>query len=105
MRKLAFALSFLLVAINLPALCQGDNSALKSINLKLQSFYAGNAIEKAYLHFDRPYYIAGDTMYFKAYVTFGERHELSRQSGVLYVDLINPQHVIYRSIKFSWSMA
>jgi hypothetical protein len=99
MRKLAFALSFLLVAINLPAFCQGDNSALKSINLKLQSFYAGNAIEKAYLHFDRPYYIAGDTMYFKAYVTFGERHELSRQSGVLYVDLINPQHVIYRSIK------
>jgi hypothetical protein len=99
MRKLALTLSFFLFALYLPAFCQANNPALKNITLKLQSFYAVNAIEKAYLHLDRPYYISGDTMYFKAYVTFGEQHELSRQSGVLYVDLINPQNVIFRSIK------
>src|ERR1700755_158928 len=99
MRKLALTLSFFLFVLYLPAFCQGNNVALKNITLKLQSFYAVNAIEKAYLHFDRPYYIAGDTMYFKAYVTFGEQHELSRQSGVLYIDLISPQNVIFRSIK------
>jgi hypothetical protein len=99
MRKLAIALLLLSYVFNLPVFCQEGNSALKNINHKLQSFYAGNAIEKVYLHFDKPYYIAGDTMYFKAYVTFGERHELSRQSGVLHVELINPQNGIYRSVK------
>jgi hypothetical protein len=68
MRKLALTLSFFLFALYSPAFCHGNNPALKNITLKLQSFYAANAIEKAYLHFDRPYYIAGDTMYFKAYV-------------------------------------
>jgi hypothetical protein len=102
MRKLPFVLSLLIIgAFSSPAFSQGDNSVLKNIIGKLGSFYSGHIIEKAYLHFDRPYYAAGDTIYFKAYVTFGEQHELSRQSGVLYVDLINPQNIINRSIKLS----
>ncbi len=99
MRKLTFVIFFILTVFNLTAFCQGDNMVLKNTVVKLQSFYSGHTIEKAYLHFDKPYYVAGDTIYFKAYVTFGEQHELSRQSGVLYADLIGPRNNIYKSIK------
>ncbi len=99
MRKVTLALLLLLLVSSLPAFSQGDSNSLKKVVLQLQSFYSGHPVEKAYLHFDRPGYVAGDTIYFKAYVTFGEQHELSRQSGVLYVDLINPRNKIYRSIK------
>ena len=56
-------------------------------------------IEKAYLHFDKPYYATGDTMRFKAYVTLGEHYDLSKLSGILHVDLIGPGNLIVRSIK------
>ncbi|MEO6979929.1 MAG: hypothetical protein ABI113_16185, partial [Mucilaginibacter sp.] len=41
-----------------------------------------------YLHFDKPYYAAGDTIYFAAYVT-GAEHKPTTLSGVLYVDFID----------------
>lgn len=98
MRKLFFALLFL-CAFNSPAFCQGNASGSTDAVAKLKSFYSGRVIEKAYLQFDRPYYLAGDTIYFKAYVTYGEQHELSSQSGVLDVDLIDPQNNFLRSVK------
>jgi hypothetical protein len=55
--------------------------------------------EKTYLHFDKPYYAIGDTIYFKAYVTLGPKHKLSDLSGVLHVDLIDPTNKIAQSIK------
>ena len=64
----------------------------------LKSFLSNHAAEKAYLHFDKPYYAAGDTMYFKAYVTMGQRHEPSQISGILHVDLINKQNKIDQSL-------
>ncbi len=70
-----------------------------NISGKLETFNANHFDEKAYLHFDKPYYAAGDSMYFKAYVTTGEKHELSNQSRVLHVDLINTNAKIDQSIK------
>ena len=66
---------------------------------KLKTFLATHTIEKAYLQFDEPFYAAGDTIYFKAYVTLGERHQLSALSGVLHVDFINTNNKIDQSIK------
>ncbi|MDB4921313.1 MAG: hypothetical protein JWQ54_3296, partial [Mucilaginibacter sp.] len=61
---------------------------------KLKRYLTDHVKEKIYLHFDKPYYAAGDTIYFKAYVTMGERHELSQISGVLHADLINTKNKI-----------
>src|SRR3569833_1446083 len=66
---------------------------------RLRSFLTEHITEKTYLHFDKPYYAAGDTMYFKAYATMGERHVPSRISSILHVDLINMQNKIDQSIK------
>jgi len=66
---------------------------------KLERYLADKPIEKAYLQFDKPYYAAGDTIYFKAYVTAGEQHKPSGLSGVLHVDLLNTKNKIDQSIK------
>ncbi|MBS1520772.1 MAG: TonB-dependent receptor [Bacteroidetes bacterium] len=98
MRKLALSLILLLFILN--AFCQVDNAVpIKGVISKLQSFYSGNTLEKVYLHLDKPWYFVGDTLYFKAYVTFGEQHEPSKLSEVLYVDLINPENKFLHSIK------
>ena len=79
-----------------------SQAAHQSLNDKITGALLRNAsvpVEKAYLQFDKPYYAAGDTIYFKAYVTAGQRHMLSTLSGVLHVDLINPYNKIDQSIK------
>jgi len=89
----------LLCLFHLSAWCQPGNDKLKDVVSKLKTFSTNHIIEKAYLHFDKPYYAAGDTIYFKAYLTAGERHLLSNLSGVLYADLINTNNKIDKSIK------
>ncbi|MGV8878670.1 MAG: hypothetical protein ACOH2A_06530 [Sphingobacteriaceae bacterium] len=55
--------------------------------------------EKVYLHMDKPYYAAGDTIWFKAYVVIGAQHQLSAMSGALYVELVDEKGAIVRSLK------
>ena len=99
MRKILFFFSAFFFALLICSFCQAQNTSLKDVVVKLQSFYSNHTFEKSYLQFDRPYYAAGDTIYFKAYVTYGEQHELSRQSNILFVDLIGPDNKIRHSLK------
>src|SRR6185437_12465475 len=95
MKKTATILSLifsLLFCVN--AKCQSGQPVSK-----LTTFLTGHPAEKAYLHFDKPYYAAGDTIYFKAYVTLGEKHRLSDLSGVLHVELLNVKNKVDQSIK------
>jgi hypothetical protein len=55
--------------------------------------------EKVYLHMDKPYYAVGDTIWFKGYITIGSRHQLSKLSGALYVDLINEKDSVVKDLK------
>ncbi len=76
---------------------QSGNAAFTNIVNNLTSFSSTHKTEKAYLQFDKAYYAAGDTLYFKAYVTAGERHQPTDISGVLHVDFINPKNEIEQS--------
>ncbi|MCR8561017.1 carboxypeptidase regulatory-like domain-containing protein [Mucilaginibacter sp. BJC16-A38] len=77
----------------------GDSALINNISSKLNNYAANHLTEKTYLHFDKPYYAAGDTIYFKAYITGEGDHRLSTRSGVLYADLIDPNNKIARSMK------
>ena len=79
------------------AYSQDTTFAGKTI-VTLKKFLSTHSAEKAYLHFDKSYYAAGDTVYFKSYVTMGPRHEPSQISGILHVDLINTQNKIDQSL-------
>jgi len=66
---------------------------------QLNKFAIAFPVEKAYLQFDKPYYSAGDDIWFKAYVTASSNHWLSNISGLLYAELINDNNTIIQSIK------
>jgi len=55
--------------------------------------------EKVYLHLDKPYYATGDTLWFKAYLVTGSKHELSAISNALNVELIDSRDSVKKSIK------
>lgn len=97
-QKLVFICT-LFIACSFGAHGQDTTGTGRGIISKLIAFLNTHNAEKAYLQFDKPYYVAGDTIYFKAYVTQGERHQLSNLSGVLHADLITPDDKIARSIK------
>jgi TonB-dependent SusC/RagA subfamily outer membrane receptor len=79
------------------AFAQSSSHEINIVN-RLKDYLSTSDPEKAYLQFDRPYYVAGDTVFFKAYVTKGGRHKLSDLSGVLHVDLINTENKINQSL-------
>jgi hypothetical protein len=54
--------------------------------------------EKVHLHFDKPSYIAGDTIWFKAYVVMAGSNTPTMKSKVLYVDVIDDHQKIIRSL-------
>lgn len=87
---------------------EADSNLMKHLNAKLNTYKTNHIIEKAYLQFDKPYYATGDTIYFKAYVNRGEKHEPTQLSGILHVDLIGADNKLNRSLKlqltdgFAW---
>lgn len=89
-------LMYLLCMISFFANSQNRNAILAS---RLKNYNNCHFGEKTYLQFDKPYYATGDTLYFKAYVIMGERHDLSKISGVLYVDLIGTDNKANQRIK------
>ncbi len=89
---------FILITAVLPAIAQHDSTGLSTIISKTESFSTEHPFEKVYLHFDKPYYAAGDTIWFKAYLTAGPLHVPSGLSHIIYVDLIAKDSIV-RSLK------
>lgn len=54
--------------------------------------------EKVHLHFDKPSYIAGDTIWFKAYVVMAGSNTPSIKSKTLYIDVIDDHQKVVRSL-------
>lgn len=63
----------------------------KTNNLALQQ-----PVEKVYLHFDKPYYAVGDTIWFKSYLT--SQHQLSKLSKVVYVEMLTSKDSLIRTV-------
>jgi hypothetical protein len=96
--KLSFAFFILCLSLSISASAQQDTAILSNILNKSKIIADRYPAEKVYLHFDKPYYSVADTMYFKAYLTF-EQNVPSPLSKVVYVDLINSQDSIVKSLK------
>lgn len=54
--------------------------------------------EKVYLHFDRPFYMAGEAIHFSAFVTEGYQHKPTTISHNVYVELQSPQKQLLKRI-------
>ena len=100
MKKVFFAAAMFVLCFQTAAFCQTNGAAITTAVSRLKTLITDHIIEKAYLQFDRPYasYVAGEVVYFKSYVTMGERHQPSTISNALHVDLIDKDDVVLRSI-------
>ena len=81
------------------ACAQSETGVTGRLLSGIKSFSASHITEKVYLHFDKPYYVAGDTLYFKAYIVADEPRKLSALSGLLHVNLVSPANEIIQTIK------
>lgn len=66
-----------------------DYDAEKAIQLQNLERTAANFQEKIYLHTDKPYYYAGDILFFKAYFNYGNPYLRDELSKILHVELIS----------------
>ena len=66
-----------------------DYDAEKAIQLQNLERTAANFQEKIYLHTDKPYYYAGDQLFFKAYFNYGNPYLRDELSRVLHVEIIS----------------
>lgn len=105
LKKIAFTF-LLLTAISLTAFSQTDSIPLATLAEKTALYNNGHPVEKVYLHFDKPYYAVGDTLWFKAYVTvdsYGvlQQHMPSTVSNVVYVDIIGSKDTVVQKLKLA----
>lgn len=66
-----------------------DDDLLKQLVDKIEKYNQIYPQEKAYLHTDKPYYVAGEKIWFKAYLVEGMTNRPNTVSVPLYVDLID----------------
>lgn len=78
---------------------QQPAASIKNVIDKINDYNTRLPSEKLYLQFDRPYYSAGDTIWFKAYLT-NSALSYSALSSKLYVDLINDSNKVVKRFIF-----
>ena len=86
-----FSLLLLLLLISAYKIISNGDELLNKITTKFNNYTAQSPQEKVYLHFDKPYYMAGETMWFKGYLFDAQVHGIDSISRVLYVDLMNTE--------------
>ena len=91
-----FIISFIFC---ISAFSQQEN-VLNNILSKTAKLAEEHPIEKVYLHLDKPYYAAGDTIWLKAYVT-SEVHQPSSLSKIVYIDLRDQKDSLIHSLKLA----
>lgn len=97
--KIAIPAFFLLLVVGIVSFTPKDNDPVEKLVAALQKWTDTQPQEKVYLHTDKPYYVVGDTIWFKTYVTVGSKHQLSALSGAVYIDLYNEADSLAQSLK------
>ncbi|WP_411275315.1 carboxypeptidase regulatory-like domain-containing protein [Daejeonella sp.] len=75
-----------------------DTLSLNNLIKKNQKVIEEFPTEKVYLHFDKPYYAVGDTIWFKAYIASGQ-DQPSDLSKIVYVDVISEKDTLIRTLR------
>ncbi|HRQ49029.1 MAG TPA: hypothetical protein PLR74_00730 [Agriterribacter sp.] len=95
--KLTFFFTFILLQTH------AQNAVSDSLVQQFSRYTQHSFTEKVYLHTDRSFYIAGEILWFKAYITDGMINRPSGISRVAYVDVIDGNHKIFLQTKIAIS--
>ena len=95
--KILFILFSLITVITNAQNITGGSS-IKQIMATVDTFNSRLPSEQLYLHFDKPYYAVGDTIWFKAYLFETTTHAYSAISGLLYIELITDSNKVIKRL-------
>lgn len=100
MRIKIFTCLCLLLAVSTGASAQED-AMVTSIKQRF-GLYTDRAVqEKMYVHVDRPFYLVGETIWFKAYNLNGATHRFLDLSKVAYLEILDIENNALAQTKFS----
>ena len=101
MKKSYIVYTLILLGINFRTFAQSNQFSASNAVAMLKNYASEHTIEKAYLHFDHPYayYLAGETVFFKAYVTMGQLNLPTNISSILNVELLDKKDSLLQIIK------
>ena len=97
-RNYSILYMIIILGICVPSLSYGQGALDQVIN-PLERWASTYPQEKVYIHMDKPYYVAGDTLWLKAYTLVGANHHLSAVSGAVYVDLLSDADSLVATLK------
>lgn len=72
--------------------------SLQVLVSKMDRYRKSYPQEKVHLHFDKPFYTIGDTLYFKAYIVNADKNKPSLLSNILHVDLLDYTNTVKKSV-------
>lgn len=75
-----------------------DHPFLKGLMDKLNKHQEHYKSEKVYLHFDKPLYKPGESIWLSGYIRDAQSLKASKQSDILYVELLNPRGAVVKDI-------
>jgi hypothetical protein len=99
LRRLFIVVLVLTALWGLYSFVKPEDDPLGKIKQVLTQWTTTQPVEKVYLQFDKPYYAAGEDIWFKAYVVSGSGHNLTNLSNVVDVELVSEHGAIAQHIK------
>jgi len=79
-----------------------QESPVKTAINAFQDYAENHPVEKIYLHLDKPYYAAGETMYFRAHLTDMDLKPDNVASRIIYVELSDAKkNLVKRALLYS----
>ena len=88
---LRLKLSQVALLATLPLLTLGQGQPLESVQKAYATYANGTLQEKIFVHLDRPLYVVGETMWFKAYCVEGTSHRALDVSKVGYLEVLDKE--------------
>ncbi|MBE9511247.1 MAG: hypothetical protein IMY71_10235 [Bacteroidetes bacterium] len=94
-----FSALVILSTSGLNSFSQNRDKVLDTISIRLEKFNNFYSQEKVYLHFDKPFYIPGETIWYKAYLVNASGNVPSSLSKIIYTELLDKNgEVVIRQI-------
>ncbi|SKB58784.1 hypothetical protein SAMN05660226_02229 [Parapedobacter luteus] len=92
-----FFISLFIYSNTIPVFAQQDSLSINTVVEKTQKLLEGYPIEKVHVHFDKPYYAVGDTVWFKTYLASNMyNYDLSK---VVYLEVMNGKDSLMQTLR------
>lgn len=98
-KKLILLLCCSMSLIGLSAFTKAKDDPFATLLKNLTEYAQKYPSEKVHLHLDKPYYAAGDDIWFKAYVVDSKTNAPTALSKIVYVELINEKSELKKQLK------